>query len=483
MQVETRPTDQFDVNDGATLPWQDVLASVYRHRRMVLTIVLIGIAAATLRSWFSPPYYEAEGLVNVTESRSRAQITPDAQDTSTIDRTSLEQINAVAALATNELLIREVLLELNGGQPIPATPEPTGFNPLTLPSRLYRNLHDVPTPNPIDERARRLAHQIEVAPLPRNTLIAVRYAHENPVWAANFINTLMKKLISKYTKMYESGQAREFFEAQKELVAERLQAAQAELGAFRAKAGAELLTADAPQLRAQIADLESQLNLARAQLAEVRAGGTTEQMAALSADPAVGALKARIVELEIQRSDLLSRYTATSAVVADLNRQINDARQLLTVEEKNASRQRNGEIAIRRQAVNARISTIQAQLTDYRQKLVRAEEIEPELQKLINQVETQKSQFANYERKEEEARFSDELDKSQIANVVITQVAETPREPQSPNMVKTVSVGAILSLALGVGLAMLRDWLDPSVKSSAQAERLTGLPVLGEIQI
>jgi capsular polysaccharide biosynthesis protein len=45
-----------------------------------------------------------------------------------------------------------------------------------------------------------------------------------------------------------------------------------------------------------------------------------------------------------------------------------------------------------------------------------------------------------------------------------------------------VLFGTLLSMMLAVGLALLRDWMDPSVKTAAQAERLAGLPVLGELQ-
>jgi capsular polysaccharide biosynthesis protein len=37
-------------------------------------------------------------------------------------------------------------------------------------------------------------------------------------------------------------------------------------------------------------------------------------------------------------------------------------------------------------------------------------------------------------------------------------------------------------LLIGIGIAFLRDWMDPSVKSAGQIERLVGLPVLGELQ-
>jgi capsular polysaccharide biosynthesis protein len=44
-------------------------------------------------------------------------------------------------------------------------------------------------------------------------------------------------------------------------------------------------------------------------------------------------------------------------------------------------------------------------------------------------------------------------------------------------------LGAVVSLAAGLGLAFVRDRFDPSVKSAAEAQRLAGLPVLSEIPL
>lgn len=44
-----------------------------------------------------------------------------------------------------------------------------------------------------------------------------------------------------------------------------------------------------------------------------------------------------------------------------------------------------------------------------------------------------------------------------------------------------IALRTLVGLALGLGLAFLVDYLDSSVRDRAEAERLTGVPVLGEI--
>ena len=41
---------------------------------------------------------------------------------------------------------------------------------------------------------------------------------------------------------------------------------------------------------------------------------------------------------------------------------------------------------------------------------------------------------------------------------------------------------AIASLIAGIGVAFLRDRLDPAVKSAAEAQGVTGLPILAEVR-
>ena len=56
-----------------------------------------------------------------------------------------------------------------------------------------------------------------------------------------------------------------------------------------------------------------------------------------------------------------------------------------------------------------------------------------------------------------------------------------PVAPQRWKGPRQLSAGAVLSLLLGIGLAFVRDRIDPSIKSAAEACQLTGLPLLGEI--
>ncbi len=66
-------------------------------------------------------------------------------------------------------------------------------------------------------------------------------------------------------------------------------------------------------------------------------------------------------------------------------------------------------------------------------------------------------------------------------NISIVDYALSPEGPVGPNRTRTVFMAMFLSLALGVGLALLLEYLDDSVHSTEDVERLLNLPALAVI--
>jgi len=66
-------------------------------------------------------------------------------------------------------------------------------------------------------------------------------------------------------------------------------------------------------------------------------------------------------------------------------------------------------------------------------------------------------------------------------NAELIADAETPTTPVSPKPMRDGTLGAFVGLLLGVGFAFLREQLDDRLRSRADAEQATGLPVLAEL--
>lgn len=73
------------------------------------------------------------------------------------------------------------------------------------------------------------------------------------------------------------------------------------------------------------------------------------------------------------------------------------------------------------------------------------------------------------------------VDKMGAGNVNIIDLAEVPRAPSSPNKPRNLALGLIIGLMAGIGLVLLIDFLDTSVKAAEDVESITGFTLLGTI--
>lgn len=64
------------------------------------------------------------------------------------------------------------------------------------------------------------------------------------------------------------------------------------------------------------------------------------------------------------------------------------------------------------------------------------------------------------------------------SNIVQLDTAEIPRAPVRPNVLQNTILGAVIGFMLGIGIVFLIDFLDDTVKSPTEAERLAQVPVI-----
>lgn len=493
------------------IPWREIVAVLHRRKKFILQVFVGGFVTVAFGVWMQKPVYRAAATLMVTSDRAQIVMSPDANTRPSVNGVNEADLNSEAALIGSDALIRDVLSEYTRED---EPDEPSVLRrvwslvtlPLRLPSILYSSMHGVQPATSLDSWVRDTSSKLGVGLVGRSNLIAVNYYDSNPQWAAEFVNKLVARHLERRAKLSSQSEARRFFETQRDVLAQKSLEAEAALEEFNRRQGVGAQSpAQRAATRSRLDELEILLANAERDLMEgtARSEFLTKEIQNYPKNIATESkiaqnqqyIQPKILELELQRSELLAKYAPTSVKVRDLDRQIADAKRLMTTNRETLAETTSAinpayqslevdlaQTKAQMAAVTARVEALRTQVADHRTTVAHLREIGSEQERLEQAVAAAKEAFLTYSKKEEEARFTTALDESTFLDLAIAETAEVPTVPEKSKQTMMLLLGTIMSLAVGVGLAFLRDRLDPAVKNAAEAANVTGLPVLAEVR-
>jgi uncharacterized protein involved in exopolysaccharide biosynthesis len=467
----------------------DVVAALRRRARLVLVCFLAlatGIAVAMVTA---APLYEGRLKILVKRDRADSVITGAAE--SVVARTERE-LSETEVMSQVELLRSEELLQRVAVE--------TG-----LAERLRA---DYPTYSPAEAQelaTRQLRRRLSITPLKRTWLIDVAYEERDRRLTRSVLDTLARLYLEKHLALQRPPGTYDFFAAQADRARGELDALRGRLLAFSEQH--QVVSADIEKqavlerlsefdaLRAQsaahLAETTSRLARLTDALTEVPEQRTSE----VRTDTAVEReVRTRIVSLEMQRAQLLQKFTPEYRGVREVDLQIREAQAALAAVERapvleetvadNPTREwLDTELARSRAeqaGVAARLDVLSNTVATYRTHAQQLERRDVEQQDLERELAAAEAKYLLYVQKREEARISDELDRTRIANVAVAEgpmVAVRPhREPSLAFL--PLFLAAALFLSGGLGLAV--DALSPAWQAW-RARAATRPPLLGPV--
>jgi len=510
------------VSDGAT-GWQEIVAMMLRRRRIILTSLVVGIVVFTALAFTKAPTYTAKATLAVRPNVAYTPVSDEAKraivSTNTEYRALEPEINATVSVLESPSLIREAYEagfiggdSSSGGD---AEGAEDGVVALVLkafrkvtkyPGALYRGFHAVPAKDNVDKMVEKAEVALRVHPVEKSNRIAVTYTDESPQVAADMVNGLVKALMSPRSWIPQNQDSIEFFRNQRRLLAEKSAVAKGELRAFFEREGGDLPFENEKDIRSIWIDLRTRRASADTELAEATARldallAEVDQLPSSMAvagrveqSDAVRALKAEVSQLELRRSEMLAQYAPTSIVISHLDGQIERARALVAAEKKSAAvalgtsgpAAQSLSIAIitaraRKSEVAARLAALEARVGKLTGSLDKLDRLASEHRRLKSRADAADDAYFTYLKKEEEARFSNALKAASIMNVELAEPAALPSGPDPTGKSLIVVLGAVMSLCVGLGIAVVRDRFDPALKSLAEVEVISGLPVVGSV--
>lgn len=216
-------------------------------------------------------------------------------------------------------------------------------------------------------------------------------------------------------------------------------------------AEAALNAAKAPGAATALADVDAkQANEIESKLVELRQKRALLMVDATEEAPEVKEVDQQVVELDRNLKDLLNRKSAT--LLTNLNTRYQQAFQREAALRKAFEEQRAQTLSQNEAAINYRI--------------------------IQQEIETNRTLLKDLL---QGAKENDVMLAGKPNNISIVDYALTPDNPVGPNRARTIVAAFFLSIGLGLGLALFFEYLDDTVHSTQEVERVLHLPALAVI--
>lgn len=365
------------------------------------------------------------------------------------------------------------------------------------------------TPGEQERAFQKLLVRLSVTPVAESNVIDIKFRDGDPARAAGFVNTLTALYLIKHTKVHRGdNDAATFFEDQAERYEAQFEKTRQALLKYQDEANIIDLTEETTQnlnrlftLEAQLKEIQGQIEGAQKEvvvferlIAEQPDEQTTQRT--LATNPEVTLLRSRLVDLERQRDELLSRYTPQSRFVVDKEAEIVALRERLggkqetivdaTVFSRNSTKESLRQQFLARTALLSQLEgrkrSLMQETSSYSTRLGVLKEKSIGLVRLRQENSIARENFLLYRKKAEEARIAAAMDEQKLINTGIMQKAPVPTLPTGRGLLIALAFGTIAGLSLGMGSAFTLEFFNSSVQHENDVERFLQVPVLATIR-
>jgi polysaccharide biosynthesis transport protein len=316
-------------------------------------------------------------------------------------------------------------------------------------------------------------------------LIDIRYDHQDPVIAAKVANAIADAfVVSNLEKKTENNTTMGQF-LQKRIAELQSQIRNGEERLISYSKDHQILSLNPGQntvverlagLNKQLLDAENDRKLAEAAYNAAMGPGAA---LALSAENGVlVSLETKLEELKQKRSLLLIENTEEWPEVKEITEQIQLLEEQVNQERSKSSSTVLTNLETKYKGALERENSLRAAFSKQRGETVTQNEAAINYKIIQQEIDTNKTLLDGLLQRSKE---NDVILAGIPNNVHVIDYALAPGSPIAPSRIQTIILSLILSLSFGIGLAFFMQYLDDTMHSSEEVERLLHLPALAVI--
>ena len=452
----------------------DYLMILRKHQWLIVSFLLALVTVVTIATFRMQPVYEATTRIEI--DRENTNFLPFAgNDPYDLYQDLEDYIETQSKILASETLAMQTIKSLSLDQDSRFGGHPQ--NPGALEVTAAKGGVQSPPP-----ALGAFLGGLSVKRVPNSRLLDVTFATRDPQLAAAIVNAHVNNFIEQnFRSRYEATtQASNWLANQLDELKGKVEAS--EDARIKYERDNQIWTIDEKQdvTTQKLADINRELTGAQAdrinkeavyELAEV---GNYDAIPAVRESPVVQDSLKRQGELSDQYTEALYQYGPKFPKVVRLEAQLKEIKELIEKEKKSIGNQIEAEYRGSRQ----RELLLQRALDQQKNDAASMADKMVQYNILKREAEANKQLYDGLLQKLKEAGITAGLRSS---NVRVVDPALMPVAPSRPKKSRDISLAILVGLIGGIGLALLREYLDNTVKNPEDVETLSRLPSLAVV--
>ncbi len=454
----------------------DYLLVLRKHRWIIVSFFVAVVTIVTIATFRMPPLYQATARIEIDpENTNMLPFGSNGDMSYDMYEDFQTYVETQSKILVSQTLAMKTVKSLNldqdprfGGRPV---------SPSALPVVPANDGSE-----PVSPAVGAFLGGLSAKLVPNSRLMDVTFTGTDPKLAATLVNAHINNFIEEnFRSRYEAttqastwlaGQLDELKAKVEDSEDKRINYEQANQ-IWEVDEKEDVTTQKVTELETEVTAAQSD-RIAKEAVFQLVQAGNYDSLAPVRQSPVIQDILKQQSQLSTQYTEALSQYGPKFPKVVRLQEQLNDLNGLLDNEKKNIANQVEADYRSARQRELLLQQTLDQQKTEaaaMADKMV-------QYNILKRDAEADKQLYDGLLEKLKEAGISAGLRSS---NIRVVDPASPPTAPFSPQKTRNVMLAALVGLLGGIGLALVREYLDNTVKNPDDIENLSRLPSLAVV--
>jgi len=480
---------------------RDVMTIAFRRRRVLIGCIVATVVATILGTWLLPRY-KGEARLVVMRQRVDPVVSPVAEQTtfqvSALPVVTDEEMKSEVDMLTSYDIERDVVRSAH--PEVTSAPNPFAF--LTAWKKWVYTKDQLEA-----AMVDKLDQDLNVDAVKGSDTILVEYKNRDREVAKRVLDRLVDLYVQRNLSVHHPTGQFDFFDKETGDYKKNLDAAEAKLTQFPSVYGVVNPSADRDIVLQKLNEFKYSLHETEVSISNTKdrirdltgqLGKTpdriTTQMTRGDNPQLLEQLKGTLLGLELKRIDLLTKFQPDYRPVQEVEKQIADTKAAIQSQETAPVQQMTTDVDPTHQWVVAELAKAEADLAGFEatkaalqhevgvyetsaRDLDRKAIIQHDLKRDADEEE---AKYLMYQRKREEARVDDALDKQRMLNVAIAEQPTVPALPSHSPLLFAALIIVGMSF-LSVGTFWTLEYFDPTLRTTSEVETFLGVPVFAAV--